>query len=70
MKITSEGKKKMEADLQSMIQELEKVIDEKAKAYELTGDTWHDNPYFLMMESKERELNLKIQKARKILKRL
>lgn len=68
MKITEEGKRKLEAELEAMNAELQKIIDEKTKAYELTGDTWHDNPYFNQQEQREREMLAKIKKLRAELK--
>ena len=34
--------------------------EEKKKAYDLTGDTWHDNPYFNKLEQDERALLMEI----------
>lgn len=68
MKITEEGKGKLEAELEAMNLELQKIIDEKTKAYELTGDTWHDNPYFNQQEQRERAMIAKIRKLRADLK--
>lgn len=68
MKITVEGKQKVEAQIQDLMNELKELREEKAKAYELTGDTWHDNPYFNKLEQDERVLNTKIGEAQSILK--
>lgn len=68
MKITVEGKRKMEVQIQELMEELKELRKEKAIAYELTGDTWHDNPYFNKLEQDERALNTKISEAEAILK--
>lgn len=68
MKITVEGKQKMEAHIQELMEELKELRKEKALAYDLTGDTWHDNPYFNKLEQDERVLNTKINEVEGILK--
>ena len=67
MKLTPEGKKKMEGSLQEMRDSLQKLREEQATAYTLSGDTWHDNPYFNKLVQDERTLTAKIQEAEKIL---
>lgn len=68
VKITLEGKQKMEANIQELMEELKELRKEKAIAYDLTGDTWHDNPYFNKLEQDERVLNTKIEEIEAILK--
>lgn len=68
MKITEEGKKKLEENLENLNEELKKLREEKIIAYNLSGDTWHDNPYFNKLEQDERMLNAKISEAQSILK--
>ena len=53
MKITAEGKEKLQAQIEKLTKDLEKLREEKANAYVLTGDTWHDNPYFNQLEQAE-----------------
>ena len=48
--------------------ELRKLREEKNIAYNSTGDTWHDNPYFNKLEQDERALNTKISEAQAVLK--
>jgi len=67
-KITLEGKQRIEANIQELMEELKKLRKEKVVAYNLTGDTWHDNPYFNKLEQDERVLNTKISEAQEILK--
>lgn len=56
MIITNKGRQKILLELEELNEELKKVRENKASAYVLTGDTWHDNPYFKMVEQKERQI--------------
>ena len=67
-KITLEGKQKIEENIQELMEELKQLRKEKVVAYNLTGDTRHDNPYFNKLEQDERALNTKINEAQEILK--
>ncbi|MBD5469456.1 MAG: hypothetical protein HDR21_15125 [Lachnospiraceae bacterium] len=67
-KITLEGKQKIEENIQKLLEEMKKLREEKNIAYNLTGDTWHDNPYFNKLEQDERALNTKINEAQELLK--
>lgn len=67
-KITIAGKQKIEADIQQLINGLKELRKEKVVAYNLAGDTWHDNPYFNKLEQEEREFNTKINDLNTILK--
>lgn len=67
-KLTLDGKRKMEADIEKLMEELKELRKEKVVAYNLTGDTWHDNPYFNKLEQEEREINTKILAIQTILK--
>lgn len=67
-KITHEGKKKIECRIHELQKNLKKLRDEKLVAYNLTGDTWHDNPYFNKLEADERALELEISKTMELLK--
>lgn len=66
-KITSNGKKKIEANIQRLNERLQEIRTEKAIAYTATGDTWHDNPYFNKLEADERAVQLEINAAVKLL---
>lgn len=67
-KITREGKKKIEDRIEELQNNLKKLRDEKLIAYNSTGDTWHDNPYFNKLEADERVLELEISETIKLLK--
>lgn len=67
MKITAEGKEKIQAQIEKLMEDLKKVREEKANAYVLTGDTWHDNPYFNQLEQAEQQVILKIAECQKVL---
>lgn len=67
-KITQEGKKNIEERIQELQENLKKLRDEKLVAYNSTGDTWHDNPYFNKLEADERALELEIAETMEILK--
>ena len=56
MIITDRGRKKILCELENLKSELKNVREDKASAYIQTGDTWHDNPYFKMVEQKEGQL--------------
>ena len=67
MKLTPEGKQQIEANLNDLRVQLKNLEEEKAVAYNLTGDTWHDNPYFNALTQSERALNEKIREAEETL---
>lgn len=56
MVITEQGRDKYLAELDRLKIKLKKLRENKASAYVLTGDTWHDNPYFKMLELDERQI--------------
>lgn len=66
-KITLDGKKNIEDQIQKLQERLQKLRDEKSIAYNSTGDTWHDNPYFNKLEADERALELEISETTKLL---
>lgn len=66
-KITLDGKKKIENQIQELKERLQKLREEKSLAYTATGDTWHDNPYFNQLEADERALEFEINEAVKLL---
>lgn len=68
MKITPEGKQNLEQEIRKLQEQLQTLREEKTRAYNLTGDTWHDNPYFNSLEQQERTLSAKIAETQKILK--
>ena len=67
MKITVEGQKKILSNIAKLKEELQKVREEKANAYVLTGDTWHDNPYFNQLEQAEQRVIVEINDLQKVL---
>lgn len=66
-KITFDGKKKVEDQIQKLKERLQKLREEKSLAYTATGDTWHDNPYFNQLEADEKALEYEINEATKLL---
>lgn len=68
MEITLVGKKKIEVELTELKADLKVLREEKTSAYSLTGDTWHDNPYFYKLEQDERRLCTRIQEIEKLLR--
>lgn len=68
VKITLEGKKNIETNIEELMEELKQLRKEKVIAYNLSGDTWHDNPYFNKLEQDERVLNTKINEAQELLR--
>lgn len=66
-KITLDGKKNIEEQIQKLKERLQKLRVEKNIAYNSTGDTWHDNPYFNKLEADERALEFEINEATKLL---
>lgn len=68
MKITPESKQNLEQEVRKLQEELQALREEKLRAYNLTGDTWHDNPYFNSLEQQERALVAKIAETETILK--
>ncbi|GAA4829357.1 GreA/GreB family elongation factor [Algivirga pacifica] len=51
--ITPEGKKMMEEKLENMAIRIKEIQEEKAVAYVISGDGWHDNPGFNQLEQME-----------------
>lgn len=68
MKITPEGKQNLEQEIKKLEEDLQALREEKVRAYNLSGDTWHDNPYFNSLEQQERTLSAKIAEVQTILK--
>ena len=56
IKMTIEGKQRLESEIKKIERDLEILRHDKNIAYESSGDTWHDNPYFKMLESAEATL--------------
>lgn len=67
MKVTIEGKKKINAKIEKLKEDLQQVRAEKSSAYVMTGDTWHDNPYFNQLEQAEQEVIRKITELQQVL---
>lgn len=67
-KLTLEGKKNIEMQIKETESELAKVREEKKLAYTLTGDTWHDNPYFNKLEQEEERVIKKLMNLQSIIK--
>ena len=67
VKITPDGKQKILDKIESLKEDLKKLREEKAGAYVLTGDTWHDNPYFNQLEQAEERLLKSIREYDSIL---
>ncbi len=68
IKLTMEGKKNIELQLQGLQERLKDVRHEKSVAYTATGDTWHDNPYFNKLEADERAIEIQINELVQILR--
>ena len=56
LKLTKEGKEKLEQDLEAKKEELRKLGEYKSSAAANEGDAWHDNFAFEQTEIKERAL--------------
>lgn len=69
MIMTDKGYQKISEELEKLDAELKKVREDKASSYILTGDTWHDNPYFKMVEQKERQILDRMSELNATLKR-
>ena len=67
MKVTQEGKEKIEQNLRKLEEQLASLEQEKALAYTMTGDTWHDNPYFNSLTRSEHMLSERIRDAKEML---
>lgn len=68
MKITEAGREDYLRQREELEQRLVKVRENKASAYIQTGDTWHDNPYFKMVEQEEGQLIKKINSINRLLR--
>ncbi len=66
-KMTLEGKKNIEENIKKLKQKLQDLMVEKNIAYNSTGDTWHDNPYYNKLESDQRALEVEISELVKLL---
>lgn len=58
--ISPEGLKKLQDTLSRLEEELKNLLVDKKAAYTLSGDTWHDNPYFNKLQQDEDALVKKI----------
>lgn len=67
MKITMAGKKDAEQRLSDMHDQLRELKKELSLAYTMTGDTWHDNPYFDLLRREEASLVKKIEELEGLL---
>lgn len=67
MIITKDGEAKYISEIEKMKIDLKKLRENKASAYVLTGDTWHDNPYFKMLEQEEEQLVSRINDIQEVL---
>lgn len=66
--ITTTGVKLIEEEILQLEKELEKVRKDKNEAYFLSGDTWHDNPHFTLLEQEEKRIYSKIVELKNVLK--
>ena len=66
--ITAEGREKLLTELEKLNEDLKKLRENKASAYTMTGDTWHDNPYFNQLERDEGRLLIQIGELQNTLK--
>lgn len=57
VKVTKKGVEILNQKIDTVKERLKKIRGEKALAYESTGDTWHDNPYFSKLEQEEKAEN-------------
>lgn len=56
--ITENGRRKIEAEIIKKEESIRKIQEEKAVAYSVSGDGWHDNPGFNNLTLlEEREMN-------------
>ena len=62
LKITTKGLETIEAKLSGLEQKLREIRKEKATAYVVSGDTWHDNPGFKQLEQEEERVVQQITK--------
>lgn len=69
MKITKAGREEYLRQREELERQLVKVRENKASAYIQTGDTWHDNPYFKMVEQEEGQLIKKINAIGNLLRK-
>ncbi len=53
--ITEEGRKELERRIRAKRVQIEEIQKEKAVAYEVSGDGWHDNPGFNQLTQKEEQ---------------
>jgi transcription elongation GreA/GreB family factor len=65
--ITEQGKLELEKKIQLQKQNIDSIRKEKAIAYEVSGDGWHDNPGFnQLMQLEERAVNELKQMERRL----
>jgi len=63
-KVTKEGFAKLQEKYEQLLKSLDELRREKFVALELSGDNWHDNPYFNKMEQEERALGIRISELK------
>lgn len=67
MIMTEQGRQQYLEELDELKVKLKKLRENKASAYVLTGDTWHDNPYFKMLELDERQIIKRFNEIQELL---
>lgn len=65
--LSMEGKNLLVQKIQNILTEIEEIRAEKAIAYTLSGDTWHDNPGFNALEQSEHRKVSEVLKLQNIL---
>lgn len=65
--ISSNGLRRLQNELNEQHARLERLREERATAHELSGDGWHDNPYFNQLQQMEAEKTQHIARLRQTL---
>ena len=67
VKITNAGKEHLGTKLANLNADLKNIREEKAVAYNLSGDAWHDNPGFKKLEQDEQDKMREIKRIEDII---
>lgn len=63
-KVSKEGYARLQEKYNQLYKELDKIRQEKLVALALSGDGWHDNPYFNKMEQDERAMSIRVSEVK------
>jgi transcription elongation GreA/GreB family factor len=65
--VTESGRQRLYAELSRKRKEYEEICEERTTAYALSGDGWHDNPYFNRLQQMDASKTVEIAALQKLI---